>query len=250
MCVQKPVKDDIVESYENSTYSINVGEDDEDYFKLCEEKYNKFIENKNSILPYSWGVFVTAYAYRNLFKLGECCDKWIYSDTDSCYGQGWHEDKIQAYNKNCIDLLTSRGYGGVYHNGRYYYLGVAESDGDNDIYTEYKTMGAKRYCGRNKADGEIHITVAGVPKKDGAKCLKNNINNFCVGFIFDGLTTGKKTHTYRKVDDIYIDARGNQVGDSIDLTPCDYLLDSTTKFLLDDLEKEDIEIQIYDVGVL
>ena len=245
MCVQKPVKDDIVESYEESEYYINRYEDEETYDKNCREKYEKYLNNRNSVLLYHYGVFVTAYAFRNLFKLGECCETWIYSDTDSCYGMGWNVDKINAYNQNCIDLLNSRGYGGVYHNGRYYYLGVAEHEGDKDTYTEFKTMGAKRYCGRCVADGEIHITVAGVPKS-GAKCLNNNIDNFQVGFIFDGKTTNKKTHTYMRVDKIYIDDAGNEIGDSIDLTPCDYLLDSTEKWTLEDLEKEVIEIQVYE----
>lgn len=245
MCVQKPVKDDILESYEDSEYYIDRGCDEESYDKICKEKYDKYLNNKNTILPYQWGVWCTAYAFRNLFELGKCCETWVYSDTDSCYGINWDEDMIHMYNDNCIQLLDQRGYKGVYHNGRYYYLGVAEHAGDEDTYTEFKTMGAKRYAGRCKADNEIHITVAGVPKS-GAKCLNNNLNNFSVGFIFDGNTTNKKTHTYLKADKIYIDEKGNEVGDSIDLTPCDYLLDATEKFTLEMLQEEIVEIQVYE----
>ena len=43
--------------------------------------------------------------------------------------------------------------------------------------------------------------------------------------MFDGETTGKLTHFYVYVDDIYIDEDGNEIGDSIDLQPCDYKLD-------------------------
>ena len=92
-------------------------------------------------------------------------------------------------------------------------------------------LGSKRYAGRGADDHELHITVAGVPKKTGAKCLKDDLSNFCRGFIFDGETTGKLTHFYIFSDKgIYKDEFGNEIGDSIDLQPCDYELDAVEKF--------------------
>ena len=105
---------------------------------------------------------------------------------------------MSAYNQLCKDKLTANGYGAVEHNDREYWLGVAEFDGE---YTEFKVMGAKRYCGRAVKDGELHITVAGVPKS-GYKCLNNDISNFTKGMVFDGTTTGKLTHTYSYITDI------------------------------------------------
>ena len=105
-------------------------------------------------------------------------------------------------------------------------------------------MGAKRYCGRCKADGKLHLTVAGVPKKEGVKCLNDDIRNFKKGFIFDGEITGKKTHTYRIVDDIYIDDKGNETGDSIDLSPCDYELDSIEYHSLEEYYNKIKEVTI------
>ncbi len=150
---------------------------------------------------------------------------WLYSDTDSCYGIQWDIEKINQYNQRCIEKLKNRGYDGVSHNGKMYYLGVAETEGDKDIYTEFRYQGAKRYCGRQKADGLLHITVAGVPKKTGAKCLKDDIENFSPGMIFKGTQTGKTTHYFVWKDSIEI-INGNEVGDSLDLCPCDYLLSS------------------------
>jgi hypothetical protein len=115
------------------------------------------------------------------------------------------------------------GFKAVKHEGKEYWLGVAETS-LKDKYSEFKYMGAKRYCGRCKADGELHITVAGVPKS-AAKCLDDNIINFKKGFNFKGVDTGKKTHNYLFVDDIYIDENGNETADSVDLSPCDYKLD-------------------------
>ena len=105
----------------------------------------------------------------------------------------------------------------------------------------FKYVGAKRYCGRSYEDNELHITVAGVPKK-AAACLKDDITVFKTNFVFDGKTSGKKLHTYRHVDDIYIDEFGNETGDSIDLSPCDYKLDEVVYHSLDEyLEATDEE---------
>lgn len=224
LCAQHSIKEDLKEDYETGDYHTEERDN--------EEKYNKFFNNRRSILPYFIGIYCTSYAQRNLFDLClGCIDEpylhWIYSDTDSGYSDKWNEEKIKVYNEERIRLLRANGYDGVVHEGRTYYLGILESEGDKDLYTEYVALGSKRYCGRSKKDGELHITVAGVPKI-GAKCLKDDINNFKRGFIFDGETTGKKTHAYQFVDAIYIDDKGNETGDSIDLFACDYLLDEVT----------------------
>ena len=226
LCAQHSIKENIIEDYKTGEFEVSSGVD-------MEEEYQKFLDNRRSILPYFIGIWCTSYAQRNLFDLCQNCidtpwENWIYSDTDSGYSTKWIEEKIEAYNKERIRLLKLNGYDGVLHEGRTYYLGIVESEGDKDKYTEFVTLGAKRYCGRNKKDGKIHITVAGVPKVKGAECLKNDITNFKKGFIFDGKTTGKRTHAYNYVDAIYVDKNGNETGDSIDIYECDYLLDEVT----------------------
>lgn len=234
MCVQKPVKELIEENYITGEYSI--AEEDP------RELYEKYIRRYTSVLPYQWGTWVTAYAFRNLFKLGACCGTWVYSDTDSCYGINWDKDKLNAYNEECKQKLRANNYDCVFFNNREYWLGIAEFDG---AYSEYRVQGAKRYCGRSVEDNELHITVAGVPKK-GAACLQDDIENFTTGLIFDGITTGKKTHTYFYVEEIYTDENGNITGDSIDLSPCDYLLDSVNEVDWQKIFEEEIEVQVYE----
>lgn len=234
MCVQKPVKDNLQENFETGEYINEV--------TYPEYEYDKYVKRHNSVLPYNIGVWCTAYAFKNLFTLGSCCQTWIYSDTDSCYGIGWDEEKLSEYNENCKKKLKDNGYGCVNYNNREYWLGVAEFDGE---YSEYKVLGSKRYCGRSTEDNELHITVAGVPKV-GAKCLNDNIDNFTAGFIFPGTETTKKTHMYIYVDEIYVDNEGNETGDSIDLLPCDYLLDSVSCPSWEELFTEEINIQVYE----
>ena len=220
------------------------------------ELYDKYLKNKGNILLFSWGCWCTSYAFRNLFELGSCVDDkgdkishWIYSDTDSCYSDSWDLQKIKDYNQKCKDKLHANGYGPVIYKGREFWLGIAEHKEGEDDYSQFKTMGAKRYCGRNVEDGQLHITVAGVPKKTGAKCLHDDINLFTENFVFDGRTTGKLTHTYFFVDEVYKDKKGNVTGDSIDLSPCDYLLSKVN--VNDDwwdMLDEEVQMQVYDEG--
>lgn len=238
MTVQKPVKDDIVENYETGEYSYADNSLDE-----YKEKYEKYCKSMNSILPFQWGCWVTSYAARNIFKLGACAKHWFYTDTDSAYAQGWDIEKVNEYNNQCKELLKANGYGAVIYNDREYWLGVAEPDSE---YTEFIVQHSKCYAGRSKDDGELHITVAGVPKKAVTE-LKNNLNNFRPGFIFSGIASGKKTHTYQYVDKIYIDKNGNEIGDNIDLTPCDYKLNSINHVPeLEEYLTETVEIQVFE----
>ena len=232
MMVQKPCKEDISEDYQSGEYTVDSG----NYEKL----YNTYLKNKNSILNYAWGVWVTSYAFYNLFQLGACCGLWLYSDTDSCYGKEWDMQKVEAYNNSCKEKLKANNYGAVVRDNKEYWLGVV----DIEKHDQFRTMGAKRYCVRDGSD--LKITVAGVPKKTGAKCLYNDIENFKDGLIFDGATTGKQTHTYFFADDIHKDDQGNEIGDSIDLSPCDYLLSSVSKVDWQDIFNEEIEVQIYE----
>lgn len=234
MMVQKAIKEILDEIYSSGDF--------EKRNENPQELYDAYLKNHNTILPYQWGVWVTAYALRNLFDLGECAGIWIYSDTDSCYGTDWDMEKLEQYNQRCKDKLIANNYGCVEFNGREYWLGVAELDGD---YKEYKVMGAKRYACRDAKSDELHITVAGVPKK-GVECLNDDINNFKKGFIFKGEITNKKTHSYNFIEDIYIDDQGNETGDSIDLIPCDYLLNSVNVVDWDELFNDEIEVQIYE----
>lgn len=232
MTVQRPAPWTINENYETGEFT----EDDQ---MDPEEEYSKYGKRKTNVLNYQIGVWTTAYAARNLFRLGSCAGTWLYSDTDSCYGLHWDMDKLKAYNMECMQKLIANGYGPVINNGRQYWLGVAEHDGR---YTQFKQIHAKCYCCRSAEDGELHITVAGVPKK-GADVLQDDISNFRPGCIFPGTVTGKKTYTYFFMEDIHTDENGNEIGDSIDMSPCDYLLSAV--YTWEDMHQNYIEVPYY-----
>lgn len=240
MCAQKPVKELIEEDYITGEFRPK---EDMDF----EAEYKRHVKSPRSFLPYVWGIWCTSTAQLRLYELGECVDYkhggiWLYSDTDSVYATLFDDAKIEAYNNKAIEEMKARGYDPVFWNGKYYHLGIAEDDGD---YSEFKTWHSKCYAKREKKSGELIITVAGVPKK-GVATLNNDIEAFKPGLIFDGITSGKLQHKHITVDAVYKDANGNEIGDSVDLTPCDYLVRSIHDVNFDELSEEEIEVTFYE----
>lgn len=234
MSVQKPVKISILENYENGEFEETENANEEQLYEIYKHKYS-------AVLPYQWGSWVTSYTQRELFKVGSFARIWIYSDTDSVYGKDFDLEKLKAYNESIKSQLLARGYGAVRHKGVDYWLGCFQLDGQ---YCEFISVGAKRYATRDH-NGLVKITCAGVSKA-GAQCLEDNLYNFHAGFVFDGKVSGKKRHTYFIEDDIWIDDYGNERGDSIDLSPDDYTLDSNRYQDEDAALEEEIEVQVYD----
>lgn len=64
-------------------------------------------------------------------------------------------------------------------------------------WKEFRTLGAKRYVERWKADGALHLTVAGI-NKEAVSCLNDDIENFKDGLVFDKDEddVNKLLHTY------------------------------------------------------
>ena len=242
MTAQKAIQDNIVEDYDSGIYTYSNLDPRTGQETTPEKLYDKYLNNRNKVLPYQWGVWITAYAFYNLFQLGKCAGIWLYSDTDSCYGIDWNEELLNKYNSKVKEKLLKNGYDEFEHKGKSYLIGSAALDG---VYSQFRTLGAKRYATRKKENNEVYITVAGVPKR-GACCLDNNLDNFTKGFIFPGSVTGKKQHTYFYIDEAYIDDNGNLTGDSIDLSPCDYLLDAISIEDWESLFMEEIEVQTYE----
>lgn len=185
--------------------------------ELLQEKLDdiqkKFYRN---FLAYQWGVWITAYARRELMRaINHCGMDEIYHDTDSvkCINSDKYLDYFDAEDavmdeklrKMCdfyeidFDLTRPRREKG---KGERAPLGHWEHEG---IYDKFITLGAKKYAYENlrEPDGVsikdknrgIHVTVSGVPKEQGSKLL-GSLENFKKGFIFDREKCGRKLLTY------------------------------------------------------
>lgn len=206
MCVTDIVRDEQV--YDGENWSKNLSDLNESI-----KEYNK---SKKRFLSYAWGVWVTAYARRNLWSgIFELKDDYIYSDTDSVKFLNYdnHKKYFDDYNNIVVEKLKKAC---KYHKikfdlvapktitGKIKTLGVWDDEGQYDFF---KTLGAKRYMTyKNK---ELSMTVSGVNKKSAIPYLLKICNNdyMKVFKIFDdGLKipasdgdscpTGKQTHTY------------------------------------------------------
>lgn len=157
-------------------------------------------EEKKGFLSFAYGVWVTAYARQNLLKNVCKLDKWVvYCDTDSIkVVEGYDKKVIEDYNsfvKNKIEYVSHKldipleKFAPKDIKGKERMLGLFDSDG---FYEEFITQGAKKYA--VKDEGEIKITVAGVPKK-GSKAL-TTLEDFKDDLVFRYEDTGKNLLFY------------------------------------------------------
>lgn len=142
----------------------------------------RYYEGQNSFLSYQWGVWVTAYARRNLRKgLEYTKGDTVYVDTDSIKYIGNHDKSFNEYNNEIIFTIKNVDIPPlVEYKGKTYTMGTFDDDGE---YVEFITWGAKKYC--YKQNGEYHTTVAGLAKKEGAKIVnERGIESFKPGTVF------------------------------------------------------------------
>ena len=216
MIVTDIVREVIEYDYENSEYTKPIKPDLEEAI----EKYNKATKR---FLFYPWGVWVTAYARRNLFSgILACGEDYIYSDTDSIkiFNPEKHMDYINDYNNKLLSKIEkistylgidSTEYAPKNKKGVSKPIGIWEYEG---TYKRFKTLGAKRYL-YEKQDGKYVLTVAGVNKKKACEYLVKKYGDPFKGFTHDLIVpeeySGRLTLTYidKPCDGVTKDYLGN-----------------------------------------
>lgn len=223
----------------NSVYGMSVTDivrDETDYINdewestppLIGNEIEKYNDKKNRFLFYIWGVYITAYARRNLWTgILNMGDDYVYSDTDSIkllnyekhlpYIEKYNEVIIKKMELMCeyykldVNDLKPKNIQGIEKP-----IGVWDFEGTAE---KFKTLGAKRYL--TLKDNKLELTVAGLSKKNGLEYMIEQ----CGGNyhkVFDYFNdelyipaerTGKMTHTY--------------IDDSITFIATDYLGNST-----------------------
>lgn len=240
MCVTDIVKD-------NATYDEDWGVDKVD-LEVEIEKYNT---SKNRFLYYAWGVWVTAYARKNLWTgILATGDDYVYSDTDSLKVRNY--DKYKDYTKWFDNQIMQKMYDMCDYyqldkelllpktkEGKVKPLGVWDFEGS---YDRFKTLGAKRYL--TQSGERLQITVAGLSKQNGLNYMKVQQGGDIEGVfnMFDDTlyvpaeNTGKMTHTYID-DEMSIEvvdyngevARINTMS-GVHLEPCEFTLSIARRF--------------------
>ena len=213
------------------------------------EKYNK---DKRRFLFYPWGIFITAYARRNLWTaILELKNDYIYSDTDSVKFTNLknHLNYFETYNKIVMDKInkTLNYYEFPLEmanpktiKGINKPLGVWDFEGH---YLHFKTLGAKRYL-LEQEDKSLKLVISGVNRKNALPYLKekyesneNIFKAFKDGLYFEKGTTGKQTHTYidEEFNSSVIDYLGNKLNvfekSAVHLEESDYELSLSIDYL-------------------
>lgn len=195
---------------------------------------------QQKFMAYQWGVVVTAVArVRHMDLIDIAGDDFIYGDTDSVKMMNFekHLPEIEKYNNTWKEYIKQCGvsYESYTKDNEYQCLGIADYEG---MYDRFVTLGSKKYA--YEIDGHLSITIAGVPKKIGAKLLKR-IENFKPGFVFsvsdqeenDLRQAWKKKLTYRDDTDFYIEVdqdHRQHVSSGIAITRTTYELDLTDEY--------------------
>lgn len=252
MCVTNPLRDEIL--YEEGEWFVG-HKSPETQFEMI-QRYN---DSKNRFLFYPWGIYVTAYARRNLFTgIFECGDDYIYSDTDSVKIKNGaaHKAYFKAYNDMVgVKLRVACNHHSIPFemtepktvNGVNKPLGVWDYEG---LYKRFKTLGAKRYM----IEKDNALCVDGVNYKYSLTCSGVNKNvaipymvkTFGDDGVFEGFTdyldippnaTGKNIHTYIDYGQTgtITDYRGEKCGfntpTGVHLEPTGYTLSLSVMYL-------------------
>ena len=223
-----------------------------------DEKLEIYNNSKKRFLSYAWGVWVTAYARKNLFSgIKATADDYIYADTDSL--KLTNNDKYAAYFDNYNNDILRKIRKAAEHHGLSEDLfmpttatGAVKVIGQWDYegtYKRFKTLGAKRYM--TEDDDGISITVSGLNK---ATCVpyltgkyKDVFNAFNNELYIPPDYTGKNIHTYideaqsGTVTDYLGNAAAYSELSSVHLDKCDYHLsiaETYIKYLLGIIEGE------------
>ena len=187
--------------------------------------------NAKAFLVYSWGVWTTAHARRELEKAINIVgpERFVYCDTDSVKFIDDGKVSFNAYNESRKrDSIKNDGVA-VDPAGRKHYLGVYENEG---TYKRFITMGAKKYAYEDAA-GELHITVAGVSKYKGAAELarRGGLEAFKEGFIW--YDAGGLESVYNddpEVKEVNIEGHKLQIISNVLLRPSTYTLGITGEY--------------------
>lgn len=205
--------------YINSMYGMMVTKNITDTIEFEEDRWKKELLNEKNFYTkiasekkklsktfgaFQFGVWVTAYARRNLWQGILALDYNVaYCDTDSIKFIDCDSNFFNEYNKRIeereneradmlgipLDKFCPRDKNGIPHR-----LGIFDDDGQ---YKKFKTLGAKKYCYIDN-DDKLHMTVSGVRKS--AVSQLHGIEDFKDGTTFDVEHAQKLIMSY--VDDM------------------------------------------------
>lgn len=172
------------------------------------EKLTKYYQNPKTILPYQWGVFVTAWARNKLCNIAsQIGDDVLYMDTDSIKFIGDYDDLFVKNNAEIhAENVTSAAHFGFDISdfapcdvkNKPHELGLWDFEHE---YKSFRVLGAKRYCYTLQGDPTIYPVVAGCPTQKLREYLMTHgcnalLRPFTSGLFLDEHDSGKNAIYY------------------------------------------------------
>ena len=138
---------------------------------VLDDQIEKYYKSHNSFLSYQHGVWVTSHARKRLRDMLRTVGKDVcYCDTDSIKCINGHQDDFEKKNEELIKEAIAAGAYAEDKNGNVQYMGTWEHETKKEKYSEFKTLGSKKYVYRQ--GDHVVSTVAGVNKKTGSSFFK------------------------------------------------------------------------------
>lgn len=182
---------------------------------------------RKAFTSYAWGCWCTSWARLRLWEGIELAGRdFCYCDTDSVKALG--DLPVEAYNKLRIRDSKANGAYATDPQGVTHYMGVLEYEGR---YQAFATLGAKKYAYVDQA-GKLHITIAGVGKKRGARELEEagGLQAFKPGMIFQAAGGTESIYNDLTREVINIDGHLLELGPNIYIRPSTYTLGITNEY--------------------
>lgn len=229
--VQKPFEQEII-------YDNNLGWIVEE---LTDEKIEKILKDKKGKehhTMYARGVYITAYARKELYNGIDFFGKnnHIYNDTDSCKGfltseilekfKNRNNEIVEKIKTSCtsqkmIDMCMPTDIYGNTH-----ILGTWDYETENDTYKRFKTFGSKKYIYEDSTG--LNVTISGLSKNS---VKKLNFDEIKIGTLFNSQISGRSIAVYQEeqptaIIDGYISTQKY----SLSIVPTTYNLGLTDEF--------------------
>lgn len=190
-----------------------------------DKELRRYQSSTGYFLSYSTGCMVSTlgriYLQAMIDAVGE---DFLYCDTDSVFAKNPEksrkaikdlEAELTAYQREC-------GLPLIYNDikGRPHELG---SISEEPYCEKFMSWGAKKYI--TVEDGVLHSTIAGVPKRAGARII-GEPDNFQLGMVFKGRDTGKMCLWYNPDEHLILHDAGRPfpVHANAAMLPVDYVL--------------------------
>ena len=198
-----------------------------------EEFLEKYQNSISYFAPYAFGAMTAALGRVYLQKMIDAAgEDFCYCDTDSIFAT--HPEKVRPAIRALEEkLFTKQRLCGMQLSykdikGREHELGAIDEE---PICEYFRTYGAKKYI--TVEDGELKCTIAGVPKKMGAKII-GTPENFKPGLNFPGAITGKNCIWYNPDPGFTLhDEKGREIEihSNVAMLPVDYLLSLSQDYM-------------------